>query len=463
LSIERELAPLAKAAALRAGMKRKLCCPVLAATVLLASAFGAEAPAVSGRKALDLLLKGRYDEFGQLLTDDAKALLTREFLRDRVASEIEGFGTLEQVGEPETAKAGANDLVSFPTRFSKTTVLIQLTMNEAGRVAGLHFRPASEPPRAAVWVRPAYSNPALFRERAVTVGEDPWKLGGSLTVPVATGRSAAIVLVHGAGPNDRDESIFANRMFEDIAEGLSSRNIVVLRYDKRTRTYASQMRDTDYTLREETIEDAARAVTFVSKQPEVDPARVYVLGHSLGGYALPRIVSECAKQGTHVAGAVFLAANARHIEDVGLELAEFMMKDGGSPDKLRQLEMLKGQVELVRHLDPSVQYPSTLLGLPVVYFFDLQNYNPVVEAARLQIPLLFLQGERDFQVTMEDFRLWKAGLAGSQQASFHNYPALNHLFMPGEGPGSLAEYRKAGNVAPAVIGDVAQWVSAQKH
>jgi fermentation-respiration switch protein FrsA (DUF1100 family) len=160
---------------------------------------------------------------------------------------------------------------------------------------------------------------------------------------------------------------------------------------------------------------------------------------------------------------VFLAANARHIEDVGLELAEFMMKDGGSPDKLRQLEMLKGQVELVRHLDPNVQYPSTLLGLPVVYFFDLQNYNPVVEAARLQIPLLFLQGERDFQVTMEDFRLWKAGLAGSQQATFRNYPALNHLFMPGEGPGSLAEYRKAGNVAPAVIDDVAQWVSVQKH
>jgi fermentation-respiration switch protein FrsA (DUF1100 family) len=444
-------------------MKQKLFWSVVVAAILLGSALGAEGPAVSGRKALDLLLKGRYDEFGLLLTDAAKALLTPEFLRDRVASEIEGFGTLEQVGEPEIAKAGTHDLVSFPTRFSKTTVLIQLTMNGAGRVAGLHFRPASEPAPAAAWVRPAYSNPALFRERAVTVGEDPWRLGGSLTVPLATDRSAAIVLVHGAGPNDRDESIFANRMFEDIAEGLSSRNIVVLRYDKRTKTYASQMRDTDYTLREETVEDAARAVAFVSKQPEVDPGRVYVLGHSLGGYALPRIVSECAKQGTHVAGAVFLAANARHIEDLGLELAEFMLKDGGSPDKLKQLELLKGQVELVRHLDPSVLYPSTLLGLPVVYFFDLQNYNPVVEAARLQIPLLFLQGERDFQVSMEDFRLWKAGLAGSQQRSFRSYPALNHLFMPGEGPASLADYRKPGNVAPAVIDDVVQWVSAQKH
>ena len=435
---------------------------VLAATVLLASGFAATPPAVSARQALDLLLNGRYEEFNRLLTDTAKTLLTPEFLRDRVAAEIQGFGTLVQVGEPETAKAGGNDLVSFPTHFTKATIAIQLTINDAGRVAALHFRPASDP-LPATWVRPAYSNPALFREQAVTVGEDPWKLAGTLTVPVKPGRFAAVVLVHGAGPNDRDESIFANKMFEDIAEGLSSRNIVVLRYDKRTRTYASQMSGTDYTLREETIEDAVRAVALLRKQPEVDPERVYVLGHSLGGYALPRIISECAKQNTPVAGAIFLAANARHVEEVGLDQAEFMLKDGGAPDKLKQLEALKGQVEMVRHLDPAKQYPSTLLGLPVVYFFDLKSYDPVAESARLQMPLLFLQGDRDFQVTMKDFGLWKAGLAGSQQASFRNYPGLNHLFIPGEGPGSPAEYAKPGNVAPEVIDNIAQWLSARKR
>jgi pimeloyl-ACP methyl ester carboxylesterase len=128
----------------------------------------------------------------------------------------------------------------------------------------------------------------------------------------------ASLLIHGAGPNDRDESMNANRMFVDIAEGLSSKNIVVLRYDKRTRAYASQMSGTDYTLRQETIEDAAQAVALLRKQPEVDPERVYVLGHSLGGYAIPRIVTESDKQGSRIAGAVFLAANARHIEEVGL-------------------------------------------------------------------------------------------------------------------------------------------------
>jgi dienelactone hydrolase len=255
----------------------------------------------------------------------------------------------------------------------------------------------------------------------------------------------------------------ANRMFADIAEGLSSRNIVVLRYDKRTRTYASQMSGTDYTLRDETIADAAQAVALLRKQPEVDPERIFVVGHSLGGYAIPRIVADSDKQGGRIAGAVFLAANARHIEDVGLEQAEFVLKDGGPPDSLKQLQMIKGQVELVRHLDPKRQYPSTLLGLPVVYFFDLKDYDPVAEAVKLPIPLLFLQGERDFQVTMQDFGLWKTGLAASQLATFHSYPALNHLFMPGEGPGSSTEYRKPGNVAPAVIDDLAQWLMAPKR
>jgi fermentation-respiration switch protein FrsA (DUF1100 family) len=408
------------------------------------------------------LLNGRYDEFRQLLTDDAKTLLTAEFLRGRVASEIQGFGSLEQLGEPEVTRVGAHDLVSFPARFAKTTVSIQLTMDEAGRVAGIHFRPASGSP-APVRMRPPYSNPALFRERVVTVGEDPWTLGGTLTVPAETGRFAAIVLVHGAGPNDRDESMFGNRMFADIAEGLSSKGLVVLRYDKRTRTYASQMSDTDYTLREETVEDAARAVALIRKQPEVDIARVYVLGHSLGGYAMPRIISECNRQGSPVAGAVFLSANARHIEDVGLDQAEFVMKDGGPPEKMKQLETIRKQAELVRHLDPNVQYPSTLLGLPVVYFFDLKNYNPVAEAARLSIPLLFLQGERDFQVTMEDFELWRNGLAGAKLATFRSYPALNHLYIAGEGPASPTDYRKAGYVAPDVIDFIAQWLTAGKN
>ena len=50
-----------------------------------------------------------------------------------------------------------------------------------------------------------------------------------------------VVLVHGSGPNDRDESIGPNKPFRDLAEGLASRGIAVLRYDKRTRTHAGRV------------------------------------------------------------------------------------------------------------------------------------------------------------------------------------------------------------------------------
>jgi hypothetical protein len=72
--------------------------------------------------------------------------------------------------------------------------------------------------------------------------------------------------------------------------------------------------------------------------------------------------------------------------------------------------------------------------------------------------MLILQGERDFQVTMTDFNLWKAGLAKNPAVVFKSYPALNHLFVAGTGKGSTAEYAKPGHVAPEVIEDIAAFV-----
>jgi hypothetical protein len=331
---------------------------------------------------------------------------------------------------------------------------VQFTINEAGLVAGLHFRPPDQPLPPS-WNRPPYSNPAMFHEKAVTVGSDPWKLPGTLTIPEGKGPFPGVVLAHGPGPNDRDESMFANRIFADIAEGLGTRGIVVLRYDKRTKVYGTQMSEMDFTLNDETVDDAVRAIALLREQPEVDAKRVFVLGHSLGGYAVPRIAAQA-----HVNGAVVMAGNARRIEDIAIAQTECMLKARGSisTDDQRRLDAMKEQAGMVKSLDPSKPHPPVLLGLPAAYFLDLKSYEPAAEAKRLSIPLLFLQGERDFQVTMEDFGMWKAGLADSKLAGFRTYPALNHLFIAGEGPGSPAEYRKPGNVAPAVVEDIATWL-----
>jgi fermentation-respiration switch protein FrsA (DUF1100 family) len=99
------------------------------------------------------------------------------------------------------------------------------------------------------------------------------------------------------------------------------------------------------------------------------------------------------------------------------------------------------------------------MGEPVAYWLDLKGYDPAALAKKLALPMLILQGERDFQVGMKDFALWKAAVGASKGVTMRSYPALNHLFVAGEGKGTEAEYRKPGHVAPEVIDDIAKFVN----
>ncbi|HUA19412.1 MAG TPA: alpha/beta fold hydrolase [Bryobacteraceae bacterium] len=413
-------------------------------------------PEQVARKALDLLLAEKYTELRIMLTPAAQEKLTLDFLHDRVGGEIRTFGQLNSIGAPVTAQDGDNTLVSFPAQFAAAKINIQLTLNPSLQVAGLYLRPP-EAPLPKVWQRPPYSRPDSFTQREVTIGADEWKLGGTLTMPTGKGPFPGLVLVPGPGPNNRDEEIYSNRIFRDIAEGLSSRGIAVLRYDKRTLTYGDKMGDIAFTIDQETVDDAVRALDLMRHQPGIAANRVYLLGHSLGGYAAPRIAGRDGK----LAGIIFLAANARPIEDVALDQNEYIAHLNGDPSPQMQarLDALRAEVARVKAIEPGKPVPQILMGLPGLYLLDLKNYNPAAQARELTIPLLFLQGGRDFQVTSKDFDLWKTALAGKTNAEFKEYPALNNLFISGDGKPGPSDYLKQGNVDPAVIDDIAAWIA----
>jgi uncharacterized protein len=415
-------------------------------------------PSDVGKKALDLLLAGKYPELSAMFSDFMKQTITLDFLEHQVAAEMKEFGQPQSIGEPILGSDGPNNLISFPVRFSNTSIHVQFTLNQSGQVAGMYFRPVDKP-LPAVWKRPAYSKPSSFVSREVTVGSDPWKLGGTLISPAGKTGAPGIVLVHGPGPNDRDESIFATRIFEDLAEGLASRGYTVLRYEKRTRVYGEKMSETGYTIEEETVEDAVRAVAALRSQPEADPNRIFVLGHSLGGYAAPRVAGRDHK----LAGLILLAAPARPIEDVAYDQSDYLahLRGEPSPNDAARLTQLKAQAETVKNLTPGGDHPEILLGLPAEWWLNLKSYDPVAEARKLGVPMLILQGERDFQVTMKDFTLWKSGLSGSSNVTFHSYPKLNDLFVAGENKSTPAEYHEPGNVAPEVVDDISAWLSAR--
>lgn len=138
---------------------------------------------------------------------------------------------------------------------------------------------------------PSMAQTANFTERDTVVVTGRIRLPATLTIPSGARRAPAIVLVHGSGPNDRDETLGANKPFRDLAAGLAGRGIVVLRYEKRSRAAPLSFMGHPFTVNDEVVDDALSAVVLLRGLPEVDPQRVVVLGHSLGGTLAPRIGS----------------------------------------------------------------------------------------------------------------------------------------------------------------------------
>jgi hypothetical protein len=352
------------------------------------------------------------------------------------------------------------DVIMITTQFEKSPLNIRVVFNADKRIAGLFFQPATAA-SDNLYEIPAYADLTKLTEKDIIVGEGDWALPGTLTLPQGPGPWPMVVLVHGSGPNDRDETIGPNKPFKDLALGLASRGVAVLRYDKRTLTHGQKIMEviSTLTVEEETIEDALLAVALAKQDPVIDPSRIYVLGHSLGGMLAPRI----AVQTTDIAGLIILAGAARPMEDLMIEQMTYIAGLDGviSDSEKSNLEEVTRQAARVRDpkLDPNTP-SSELLGAPASYWIDLQGYQPQEVAKTLDLKMLILQGERDYQVTMADYALWRTALSGKSGVEFKSFPTLNHLMIEGGGEGlsTPAEYDQPGNVAEEVIDAIVSFI-----
>lgn len=323
-----------------------------------------------------------------------------------------------------------------------------------GRITGTFSQHGKHYPFALG--RPAVQAPTLppgLSEAEIRIGKAPWILPGTFTMPGTKGPFPLVVLVHGSGPQDRDESIAACKPFRDLAWGLAQKGIAVLRYDKRTYAHRAESQALQtITVKEEALEDAVQAVALARSLPGVDPKRIFVLGHSLGGYLLPRL----AKATPDCAGYISLAGSARPLEDLILE----QIKRRGAPSIY--MGKIEADIAKIKALGQGSSPTDTLLNAPVSYWLDLKGYDPAQEAATISKPMFFLQGDKDCQVTLADFELWKKSLESKPQVKLTRYATLNHLFMTVEGTSTGAEYGKPGQrVAPEVIQDLAAWITGR--
>ncbi len=371
-------------------------------------------------------------------------------------------GAFQQQTGTYTTEQLSYKIVFVTCRFEKADIDVQVTFNSQNQISGLFFKPAAGTPTTTplAYNPPSYVKTGSFHEVDVTVGSGQWALPGTLTLPEGSGPFPAVVLVHGSGPNDRDETIGPNKPFRDLAWGLASQGIAVLRYDKRTYAHKDLFTPAvlaTFTVQEETIDDALLAAKLLRQTPEIDPKRVFVLGHSLGGYLAPRI----AQQDPSLAGLILLAGLARPLEDTIVDQMAYQFSLGGTPssDQVAQLHVMQTQAANVKDPNLSSSTPdSDLLGISAAYWLALRGYQPAEVTKTLPQPMLILQGGRDYQVTAADYELWKAAVGSQPNVTMKWYPSLNHIFSSGTGPITPQEYYIEGHVSPDVVSDIANWI-----
>ena len=391
-------------------MIRKVVLCLLASPIFIAFLCAADSRAIADG-AFDEFIRQDFASLAKRFSPEMSAALPLEKLAG-VSPVLKQLGALcTGRPTPQVMAVQGMDVFIYTCDFSMTRMNIVITVNPAGQIAGLQIAP---PPAEAP------------KPGELVVVTDSIKLPATLALPTGTGPFPIVVLVHGSGPNDRDETVGANAPFKDLAEGLAARGVATLRYVKRTKQYPQSP---VATVKEEVIDDALSALALARQQPGVDPQRVFLLGHSMGAYLAPRI----AQGGPAPAGIVLLAGSVRPILDLAREQLQYL----GAP--LSMLDTLRASA-------------------PASYWDDLAGYDPVALARKVQAPFLILQGERDYQVTMTDFNLWREGLKARQDVTLKSYPKLNHLFLEGEGKSLPAEYSTPGHIPAYVLDDIAAFV-----
>lgn len=350
--------------------------------------------------------------------------------------------------------------VTVVLRTPSTPLQAVVSMDRKGRLLNLQVTPLSEP-----WRHPDYAVPDSFDEVEVVLGDRPLVVGGTLSLPraatAAGGRVPGVVLLSGGGPFDRDMTMGNNRIGKDLAWGLASRGIAVLRYDRAAHTHPSLIaRNAGWAPTDDYLPFGAAAVDVLRAQPAIDTSRIIVVGHSMGGSFAPRV----AVARPEVSGLVLLAAEAQPMNRAAVRVMNYLAGLDPASPSLREaaatMAALAANVDspqLSRRTDPR----TLPFGYSGAYWLDLRAYDAVGTARELGRPMLILQGGRDYQVTVDDdLALWRAALGGRADVSIRVYPDDDHLFFAGSGPSTPADYEPPQHVDGSVVADIAEWIGS---
>lgn len=363
----------------------------------------------------------------------------------------------------ESNDVHTNAVLSYET--SNIPLQITVRFDQEGYVDDLYIDIAAS---AIPYSKPNYDK-GNYIEEEVVIGEGAFRLPGTLTVPEGEGPFPTVILVHGSGPHDRDSTIQGTKVFKDLAAGLAAKNIAVLRYEKITKEHTFKVSGLPhFTLKNESVDDVFRAIEYLQQHEAIDKEKIYVAGHSQGGFVIPMMLQQ--DKNHTIAGAILISAPSSSFIDALVEQQHKVvdkMKTLGLPE-----EMIASQEQYVAIMDQMKEMlqdpaystenlPVAFPSSPAYWWYEQREYVPAEVIQETTAPLLIVQGENDWQVSMEQFEGWKQALEANRQATFTSYPAMNHLLTNYEGVSIGLEYSTPANVTEKLITDMANWIEKQ--
>jgi pimeloyl-ACP methyl ester carboxylesterase len=304
----------------------------------------------------------------------------------------------------------------------------------------------------------------MIKENIVLGESTKYPLKGILTLPEnASGQVPAVVFVHGSGSSNMDEKVGKLTPFKDLAEGLAELGIASIRYDKRSFAHPFKMlREKVITVREETIEDAILATELLRRDSRIDKDNIFIAGHSMGGMLAPRIDAE----GGNYKGLILMAGSPRTLGEIMLDQNEEVMRSGKGvlqwyvkTQVVKISAMFEGMYELS---DEEAKKKKLGNGTTLYYFKEMGEHPASEYLLKLEKPVMIMQGEKDFQATLEkDFAAYKELLEDKKNVTFKVYENLNHLFVNsvyGNIMKAMKEYKVEQHIGKNVIKDLADWI-----
>jgi dienelactone hydrolase len=365
---------------------------------------------------LQLFLRGSFYLANEMQSVKARKDYTVDDMQKELERLRENYGNYLFIFSTETSEIRGYTVYIFHSQFEKGYIDFNIVIDSFGKVDAFVVQPTLQP--GAI---PDYIDTSRFDEFEITIGNDKWKLPGVLTVPKNLDRYPLVILIHDSGALDRDSTIGPNKPFRNIAWGLATRGVAVMRYDKRTFVFGEKLSQASPSIETEVIEDVMNAVNMASKMPAV--SSIFLVGHGLGGKIAPTV----AARNENVDGIVLMATPARRELEVIIDRQKYVSELFYSDREQQQLELLIDYLQ--KALDGKLPPGAPVLAATAGYYYEIDALDPIETIKKLNIPVLILQGGADYESTIDDYMTFMNSLWTSLNVYFQLLPDLDHYFM----------------------------------